>query len=103
MGAWIETTIKGMEYLENKSHPSWVRGLKQSRMKSTGHSSTVAPFMGAWIETIAPCSRKIRLYVAPFMGTWMKSLELRITLNYRKLHYPVRESKMAKRMPSLHR
>ena len=72
MGAWIETTIKGMEYLENKSHPSWVRGLKQSRMKSTGHSSTVAPFMGAWIETRTSMAMKLEFLSHP---SWVRGLK----------------------------
>ncbi len=34
-----------------KSHPTWVRGLKQERKELTNILMTVAPYMGAWIET----------------------------------------------------
>ena len=124
MGAWIETTVGRWIMPRKMSHPSWVRGLKRPRKENILRPRIVAPFMGAWIETIGT-HRRTKLWrvapfmgawietalawytlpdsqVAPFMGAWMKYPELRITLNYRKLHYHVRESKMAKRMPSLH-
>ena len=74
MGAWIETAfvtkimrrlsshpswVRGLKltvtelFLPScKSHPSWVRGLK---LTFGGHDCgdlRVAPFMGAWIETL---------------------------------------------------
>ena len=33
------------------SHPTWVRGLKRSRLLRLVSKKTVAPYMGAWIET----------------------------------------------------
>ena len=34
------------------SHPTWVRGLKQFRDKYDLIASKVAPYVGAWIETL---------------------------------------------------
>ena len=35
--------------------------------------STVAPFTGAWIETIAARAMSIRFMVAPFTGAWIET------------------------------
>ena len=51
VGAWIETEIAQVYGKDSdKSHPMWVRGLKQLT-KSGTTSSQVAPYVGAWIET----------------------------------------------------
>ena len=34
------------------SHPSWVRGLKHSTYCTTNAAPSVAPLVGAWIETL---------------------------------------------------
>ena len=34
------------------SHPTWVRGLKQKVKENDPIALLVAPYMGAWIETI---------------------------------------------------
>ena len=74
VGAWIETTIRTMIADFEKSHPMWVRGLKLvSSIVALAISSShpmwvrglkleqlpeeykrpeVAPYVGAWIETI---------------------------------------------------
>ena len=36
---------------ERTSHPVWVRGLKQREFYAGEGGATVAPCMGAWIET----------------------------------------------------
>ena len=73
MGAWIETKIHIVERSTcQESHPMWVRGLKLDSLRAwvTGYEShpmwvrglkhsvveshkiaTVAPHVGAWIET----------------------------------------------------
>ena len=33
------------------SHPTWVRGLKLIRRNGINTRNTVAPYVGAWIET----------------------------------------------------
>ena len=72
VGAWIETQsymtevdsseshptwVRGLKRFScvgnsngTRSHPTWVRGLKQKKTKS-GKPVTVAPYVGAWIET----------------------------------------------------
>ena len=35
-----------------QSHPSWVRGLKQEIIHQRTEAEQVAPFVGAWIETV---------------------------------------------------
>ena len=37
--------------------------------------STVAPFMGAWIETRDHCKRNDAGMVAPFMGAWIETIK----------------------------
>ena len=73
VGAWIETPyldkkplkiwshpswVRGLKHasklhepVELLSHPSWVRGLKLHRYELNVTSRSVAPFVGAWIET----------------------------------------------------
>ncbi len=34
-----------------KSHPVWVRGLKHQELELLGCNESVAPRVGAWIET----------------------------------------------------
>ena len=51
MGAWIET-IFIYHYEENsQSHPTWVRGLKLEVYLHSDINVSVAPYVGAWIET----------------------------------------------------
>ena len=73
VGAWIETVFDRASLLCSKSHPTWVRGLKQLWMNNgnmldrshptwvrglkhnltdgTRKLNQVAPYVGAWIET----------------------------------------------------
>ena len=37
--------------LNMRSHPTWVRGLKQELYKEEEENNNVAPYVGAWIET----------------------------------------------------
>ena len=37
--------------LNMRSHPTWVRGLKQFRQHFYQKQDAVAPYVGAWIET----------------------------------------------------
>ena len=50
MGAWIETGINQAVCL-----------------------SVVAPYMGAWIETLLYAQRLFRQDVAPYMGAWIET------------------------------
>ena len=38
---------------QSRSHPMWVRGLKPHNLSTTGDLYPVAPYVGAWIETIS--------------------------------------------------
>ena len=60
MTAWQShpSWVRGLKPLYNnsvifalESHPSWVRGLKPSQILRLLVSLTVAPLVGAWIET----------------------------------------------------
>ena len=52
MGAWIETQPVYADLLLDVSHPIWVRGLKRTPWHWHISVCRVAPYMGAWIETI---------------------------------------------------
>ena len=55
------------------SHPTWVRGLKQHVPCPCGTPRQVAPYVGAWIETYEPFSKKYEIYVAPYVGAWIET------------------------------
>ena len=96
MGAWIETTSATDTGIPIKSHPTWVRGLKLCRpqllysifashptwvrgLKHVEHphkleEQKVAPYMGAWIETIKLRVPSLPIYVAPYMGAWIETI-----------------------------
>ena len=56
-----------------ESHPTWVRGLKQSIIEITKNNIDVAPYVGAWIETGRFRRRKNFAYVAPYVGAWIET------------------------------
>ena len=95
VGAWIETSISCQPFAFSSSHPTWVRGLKLHKScaatGATGSHPTwvrglkllilardvcplcVAPYVGAWIETLWwPCRRKTQ-QVAPYVGAWIET------------------------------
>ena len=51
VGAWIETCMNPYKDKMERSHPTWVRGLKHFNANSIYHIVNVAPYVGAWIET----------------------------------------------------
>ena len=61
------------------SHPVRVRGLKlpTTIFRSFGH--TVAPRVGAWIETIYTSYSINHFLVAPRVGAWIETRSIRIT------------------------
>ena len=83
--------------MKYKSHPLWVRGLKQNLPGDIVKKLSVAPFVGAWIETILLTQELLWLWshplwvrglkriwwylhskpfrVAPFVGAWIETLE----------------------------
>ena len=40
------------EFNNYTSHPTWVRGLKLAEIQKEKERKDVAPYVGAWIETI---------------------------------------------------
>ena len=95
VGAWIETDEEKQAYVDNLSHPMWVRGLKldiagcsdsdklSHPMWVRGLKPTlcdipvdgfkVAPYVGAWIETLRLSSTSNRKEVAPYVGAWIET------------------------------
>ena len=55
------------------SHPSRVRGLKRAVARWMDCLSPVAPFTGAWIETIGKKDERTIWEVAPFTGAWIET------------------------------
>ena len=62
-----------------ESHPSWVRGLKQGIAAVQGMLIGVAPFVGAWIETVQLHTTLVGIeQVAPFVGAWIETRTYRL-------------------------
>ena len=54
------------------SHPSWVRGLKHAQTPTMSNRQTVAPLVGAWIETII---RLVDLRLQRSHPSWVRGLK----------------------------
>ena len=76
----------------------WVRGLKPAKVQAQDMLKSVAPYVGAWIETVSSVSsvsvslshpmwvRGLKLllylssvsllYVAPYVGAWIETLSV---------------------------
>ena len=67
MGAWIETNNIFVPPVFVSSHPTWVRGLKHTIMIDP-KVVNVAPYVGAWIETMQLSSVFVSACVAPYVG-----------------------------------
>ena len=59
------------------SHPMWVRGLKLNHSAQCIDVTDVAPYVGAWIETLAGGVLDYRNQVAPYVGAWIETTYLR--------------------------
>ena len=57
-----------------KSHPTWVRGLKLVKSDYQPAPGEVAPYVGAWIETVSVNFSPVQLEVAPYVGAWIETL-----------------------------
>ena len=95
VGAWIETGRCLWHGIRLRSHPAWVRGLKQSNQtrimtlrmshpawvrglklvfhRSTAEAVLVAPRVGAWIETNSCKYKDNGSPVAPRVGAWIET------------------------------
>jgi len=56
------------------SLPTRERGLKLVRLVLVADGQAVAPYAGAWIETIAPIVRPRISQVAPYAGAWIETI-----------------------------
>ena len=94
MGAWIETFLLRQSLQHTLSHPTWVRGLKHNaiaqikaaakshptwvrglkpRPRQEENPRCVAPYVGAWIETLPFCTAIMVRMVAPYVGAWIET------------------------------
>ena len=55
------------------SHPTWVRGLKRYSLPPQTQDLTVAPYVGAWIETCLKFYFFHVRQVAPYVGAWIET------------------------------
>ncbi len=51
----------------------WVRGLKQLRVILYVVGIYVAPYVGAWIETVPNRGKRHLPAVAPYVGAWIET------------------------------
>ena len=51
----------------------WVRGLKLSVRLWKNCKRYVAPYVGAWIETVTPKEKNKYIIVAPYVGAWIET------------------------------
>ena len=56
-----------------KSHPSWVCGLKLLIINRYASGSRVTPFVGVWIETESLKRENSESVVTPFVGVWIET------------------------------
>ena len=68
-----------------ESHPTWVRGLKPI-VGTAIFATSVAPYVGAWIETYSPFVHSLYMYVAPYVGAWIETLQMNGKPNYKRSH-----------------
>ena len=73
VGAWIETPLRVYSARLQRSHPTWVRGLKRIVPNNELSANLVAPYVGAWIETLIVLYAPAIGIVAPYVGAWIET------------------------------
>ena len=63
------------QVLEVLSHPMWVRGLKPLIPMILSRPTRVAPYVGAWIETLSFAAMEIAIKSHPM---WVRGLKLMV-------------------------
>ena len=58
-----------------------MRGLKPDGALACFRTHPVAPYVGAWIETVKPWRHYHQRWVAPYVGAWIETGKL--TFNYK--------------------
>ena len=59
--------------LDIESHPTWVCGLKLSKVYHGIIPKLVTPYVGVWIETIFLAFNKSIAEVTPYVGVWIET------------------------------
>ena len=73
VGVWIETFASATSWKTNRSHPSWVCGLKLHALRPVAQGLGVTPFVGVWIETWTISSSCMKIRVTPFVCVWIET------------------------------
>ena len=73
VGAWIETSVTGVNAIPLMSRPTWARGLKRKHYAALLQLPQVAPHVGAWIETRKEAKMNKNDLVAPHVGAWIET------------------------------
>ena len=67
------------------SLPTWERGLKQAENQTLKFAASVAPYVGAWIETIAETIKRSPYNVAPYVGAWIETNDSKRLISLRRV------------------
>ena len=83
-----------------KSHPMWVRGLKLIDIVIYCQLLSVAPYVGAWIETLTTLKQERSGRVAPYVGAWIETQATFVVNTYHMKSHPmwVRGLKLEKKV-----
>ena len=73
VGAWIETRFLQWSPLVFRSHPSWVRGLKQRVGKGDLQAAVSHPSWVRGLKLIALAAIAMANKVAPLVGAWIET------------------------------
>ncbi len=69
-----------------QSHPTWVRGLKLVGSSKYKTPPRVAPYVGAWIETLSALPSQSGFLVAPYVGAWIETISILFVVSLAKSH-----------------
>ena len=77
VGAWIETFDEVILSKSERSHPMWVRGLKPSARYIRIAFAESHPM---WVRGLKHCftvAQGVVISVAPYVGAWIETLKIR--------------------------
>ena len=72
MGAWIETSTYA-DTSARKSVAPYVGAWIETKGAHTKNNKNVAPYVGAWIETVTSRVLAEESTVAPYVGAWIET------------------------------
>ena len=73
MGAWIETIVSQQATLTDRSHPTWVRGLKLADVVAMFEQIVSHP---TWVRGLKPSYFNISRWFLGSHPTWVRGLKL---------------------------